>query len=65
MILPMVMPAARKAARVVATMIGAWLLMAAILLSFAVLGSLGVKPVSSPFHRPVHIQRQRAPTPGV
>jgi hypothetical protein len=64
MILSWMMPAARKAARVVATLIGAWLMMAAVLLSFAVLGSATVSAAPSALHRPVHIQRQRVPTPG-
>jgi hypothetical protein len=58
------MPAAHKAGRIIATLIGAWLIMAAIVLSFAVLGGTSVKSTSAAFRRPVLIQRQRAPTPG-
>jgi hypothetical protein len=63
-ILRFMLPYARKAAPVAATLIGAWLIMAAILLSFAVLGSATLSAAPASFHRPVHIQRQRALTSG-
>jgi hypothetical protein len=62
--LPRIMPAVRKAAGILATLIGAWLILAAILLSFAVIGSARATPAPVAAHRPVHIQRQRAPTSG-